>query len=335
MANLFRYRDGTVPNALGLAYSFTGFAVGIGLLLSPNAWVEAGGTLLLAHAMIISAYFLHEAAHGTIFRSAEANASLGAAVGWLNGSCYARFADLRRKHMRHHVDRADVLTFDSKAFLMRLPRPMRAAVCALEWAYFPMVELIMHGYVMTLPFIDEAKHGQRLRMVLISAMRAVLFAMLAWVSVKAVLLYLLAWLICLSVLRFTDAYQHTYDAVVVSADGKIPGDKLRDRAYEHRNTYSNLVSERFPVLNLLLLNFPYHNAHHDRPVEPWYRLPSTHAKLYGSDYRQVIPMSRLLTSFHRHRVKRIVSSDYGAMNITTKQADDFYGAVGVSFLTAS
>jgi fatty acid desaturase len=335
MANRYRYGDGVMPNTLGLAYSFGGFALGIGLLPLRNPWLAAFGTLLLAHAMIIGAYFLHDAAHGAVFRSAQDNARLGALLGWLNGSCYAPFSDLRRKHLRHHIDRADVLTFDTKAFLLRLPQWLRGAVLALEWMYFPAVELIMHGYVMAAPFISAAKRAQRRRIVTIVVVRAALFALLAWVSIKALLLYLVAWLLCVSVLRFTDAYQHTYDAFAVLEDGApIPADKLRDHAYEQRNTYSNLVSVRFPLLNLLLLNFPYHNAHHDRPVEPWYRLPAAHAKLYGSDDSQVIPMSRLLTSFHRHRVKRILSSDYGVMDITQKQADDFYGAVGVSFLTA-
>ncbi len=335
MSSLYRYRDGGVPNTLALLYSFGGFALGIALLLATNPWLAAPGTLLLSHAMIVSAYLLHEAAHGTIFRSADANARLGAALAWLNGSCHASFADLRRKHMRHHVDRADVLTFDSKAFLLGLPRGLRQAVLALEWAYFPAVELIMHGYVIVMPFTRKSKGAQRGRVAAVLAVRTLLFAWLAWISVKAALLYLVAWLVCLIVLRFADAYQHTYDAFAVFEDGgAIPADKVRDHTYEQRNTYSNLVSAQFPVLNLLLLNFSYHNAHHDRPVEPWYRLPAAHAKLYGDDDSQVIPMSRLLTSFHRHRVKRILASDYGVMDITKKQVDDFYGAVGVSFLTA-
>jgi fatty acid desaturase len=335
MSSLYRYLDGVVPNTLAIVYSFGGFALGIALLLATNPWLVALGTLMLAHAMIISAYLLHDAAHGAVFRTAQANARLGAALAWLNGSCYASFADLRRKHMRHHVDRADVLTFDSKAFLLGLPRWMRRTVLALEWAYFPAVELIMHGYVIAMPFMREGKRSQRRHVASVFVIRVALFAVLAWISTKAALFYLLAWLVCLIVLRFADAYQHTYDAfAVLEEKGAIPADKIRDHAYEQRNTYSNLVSVRFPALNLLLLNFSYHNAHHDRPVEPWYRLPTAHAKLYGDDDSQVIPMSRLLKSFHRHRVKRILASDYGVMDITKKQADDFYGAVGVSFLTA-
>ena len=42
-------------------------------------------------------------------------------------------------------------------------------------------------------------------------------------------------------------------------------EQLRDREYEQMNTYSNVTSLRHPWLNLLLLNFPYHNAHHEPP----------------------------------------------------------------------
>ncbi len=80
-------------------------------------------------------------------------------------------------------------------------------------------------------------------------------------------------MIMLHALRFTDAFQHTYDAFAVLESGDIPDDKVRDRDYEQANTYSNLASVGHPWLNLLLLNFPYHNAHHERPIVPWHDLP--------------------------------------------------------------
>jgi len=165
--------------------------------------------------------------------------------------------------------------------------------------------------------------------------RSALFALLGWLSFSALVLYCLAWMIMVTVLRFADAYQHTYDAfAVLEEDAKIPADKLRDRAYEQLNTFSNVVSLRWPALNLLLLNFAYHNAHHEKPVAPWYRLPKLHAELYGDGYRQVVPMDELLSSFHRHRVRRVLSEDYGEFVDGPKRAENFYGAVGVSFLTA-
>lgn len=337
-SQVFRYADGKLANSLAMAYALGGYVLGFSLLFAGNGWLNAVGTLLLGHAMVVAAYLIHEFAHGTIFANPKANERAGELCSWLCGSCYAGFQDLRRKHMRHHVDRADVITFDTKVFLNQGPAWLRRLVLALEWAYIPAVELIMHFYVIALPFItDNPRHRARRGKVLgVLLVRGGLFVLVASVSLKALLLYGVAWMLMLTVLRFADAYQHTYDAFAVLEDGgAIPADKVRDRAYEQHNTYSNVVSLRWPALNLLLLNFSYHNAHHEKPVAPWYRLPALHRELYGSDYVQVIPMHLLLKSFHQHRLRRVIDDHYGEVaEQGERRADGFYGAVGVSFLTA-
>lgn len=336
---IYRYADGKLANSLALAYAFGGYAAGFALLFSDSWLLNLGGTLLLGHAMIIAAYLIHEFAHGTIFAKPINNERTGELCSWLCGSCYAGFQDLRKKHMRHHVDRADVITFDTKRFLnQQCPGWLRKLVLAAEWAYVPAVELIMHYYVIVLPFItrNEKHRANRRKVLLTLLLRTALFGLVAAVSLKAVVLYFVAWSIMLTVLRFTDAYQHTYDAFAVLEDGgKIPDDKLRDRPYEQMNTYSNVVSVRWPVLDLLLLNFAYHNAHHEKPVAPWYRLPKLHHELYGDAYAQVLPMHLLFKSFHQHRLRRVIDDDYGLVEPQgARRADGFYGAVGVSFLTA-
>lgn len=112
----------------------------------------------------------------------------------------------------------------------------------------------------------------------------------------------------------------------------------RDRAYEQAHTYSNLVSMRFPVLNLLTLNFGYHNAHHERAAVPWWRLPALHRELYDERALNVMPLAELLRTWHRNRVKRVVADHYGtpetgAPQAGARRADAFVGAHGVSFLT--
>ncbi|MEW5696962.1 MULTISPECIES: fatty acid desaturase family protein [Pseudomonas] len=336
--HVFRYADGRLANSLAIAYALGGYALGFALLFVDSWLINAAGTLLLGHAMIIAAYLIHEFAHGTIFAKPLNNERGGEVASWLCGSCYAGFQDLRKKHMRHHVDRADVITFDTKTFLNRCPVWFRKLVLVAEWAYVPAVELIMHYYVILLPFItDNVKHRANRRKVAITLLiRVVFFAGVAVISLKAALLYFVAWSIMLTVLRFTDAYQHTYDAFAVLEDGgKIPGDKQRDRVYEQMNTFSNVVSVRWPVLDLLLLNFAYHNAHHEKPVAPWYRLRKLHAELYGKGYSQVLPMRLLFKSFHQHRLRRVIDDNYGVVDpVGERRADGFYGAVGVSFLTA-
>jgi fatty acid desaturase len=333
---VFRYSDGVIPNILGFAYTFGGWLGGIAILaLVPGPWKIAGAVLTF-HALVISAYYVHEFAHHAVFVSPQTNDRWGALMSWINGACYARFADLRNKHVRHHVDRADVLTYDYKALLRRRPA-LRRAVIALEWAYIPAVELIMHGYVMALPFIAPAHRNRRPRVIFVTGVRLLAFAALGWASPAGLLGYALAYLGMLHVLRFTDAYQHTYDAFAVLQGGEIPADKLRDRAYEQRHTYSNVVLRGNRLADLLILNFSYHNAHHERPIEPWHRLPTLHERLFPADYAQVLPMASLLAGYHRYRVRRLVSADYGEVRETADGRMDpsgFFGAVGVSFLTA-
>jgi hypothetical protein len=69
-------------------------------------------------------------------------------------------------------------------------------------------------------------------------------------------------------------------------------------------------------------------------VASWAQLPALHRALYGEGDRQVIPCATLLANFHRHRVARVTSDDYGEVGAAGDRTGGFIGAVGVSFLTA-
>lgn len=335
MKSVFRYEDGVWPNVAALAFTVLGWPAGIALLGQANGWLNALGVLLVAQTLVWSAYFIHEFAHYAIFKTPQANERWGTFMSWINGSCFASFADLRRKHMRHHVERADVITFDAQAFL-RAHTAIRRTVLALEWAYIPAVEFVMRGFVIAMPFMGEKKKAARGRVVGVALVRIAAWVALGWWSLKALALYALAYLIFVTVLRFADCFQHTYDAYPILDDTPIPKDKVRDRAYEQANTFSDVVSLDAKWLNLVWLNFGFHNAHHERPTAPWYRLPAFHRELYPADYAQVVTVGELLRSFHINRVKRVLASNYGAVQPpgTPGRADGFLGAVGVSFLTA-
>jgi fatty acid desaturase len=335
MKSVFRYEDGVWPNVAALAFTVLGWPAGIALLGQANGWLNALGVLLVAQTLVWSAYFIHEFAHYAIFKTPQANERWGTFMSWINGSCFASFADLRRKHMRHHVERADVITFDAQAFLRAHPA-IRRTVLALEWAYIPAVEFVMRGFVIAMPFMGEKKKAARGRVIGVALVRIAAWVALGWWSLKALALYALAYLIFVTVLRFADCFQHTYDAYPILDDTPIPKDKVRDRAYEQANTFSDVVSLDAKWLNLVWLNFGFHNAHHERPTAPWYRLPAFHRELYPADYAQVVTVGELLRSFHINRVKRVLASNYGAVQPpgTPGRADGFLGAVGVSFLTA-
>lgn len=335
MKPVFRYEDGVWPNIAAIGFTVLGWPLGIALLGQAHRALNGLGVLLVAQTLVWSAYFIHEFAHNAIFRTAEANERWGTLMSWINGSCYASFADMRRKHMRHHVERADVLTFDAQTFLRAHPALCRV-VLALEWAYIPAVEFVMRGYVIAMPFMSEKKKDARGRVVGVALVRLTALALLGWWSLKALALYAVAFLIFITVLRFADCFQHTYDAYPIMDDTPIPIDKLRDRAYEQANTFSDVVSLDAKWFNLVWLNFGFHNAHHERPTAPWYRLPAFHRELYADNYPQVITVGELLKSFHINRVKRVLASNYGVVQPpgTPGRADGFLGAVGVSFLTA-
>ena len=321
------------PNWLAVAYTLLGWPAGIWLLTRNEIPLNAIGVLLTAHALVVSGYLIHECAHHAIFATPKRNDALGILMSWINGACLADYGRLKKKHLRHHSDRLDVVTFDYRTALNNMPRWLRTVFLALEWAYVPTVEIIMRGMIIATPF-SRGTAAARARMLLLLGVRLAFFAALAFVSLRAVLLYALAYLMFVSVLRFMDAFQHTYDVFATDSLQAAPVDPKRDLRYEYENTYSNLIGERYWWLNLLVLNFAYHNAHHVRPSLPWYKLRALHRSLYGEKDRQVIPCRELIGSYHRHRVARVLAQDYGSVASGGNRAEGFLGAVGVSFLTA-
>jgi fatty acid desaturase len=333
MSRLFRHAGGAWPNLLTVTYTVFGWLIGVWMLTLPQISLNVAGVLLTAHTLIISAYLIHECVHQTLFATPAANDRLGKLCGWLNGACIANYAGLKKKHLRHHADRLDVVTFDYRATLKASPGWVRKAILCLEWAYVPVIELMMRGMVIAAPF-HFGTARDRARVVALLAVRVAMFAGLAFVSIKALWLYAVAYFLFLHVLRFMDAYQHTYDVFPSRSLEPAPADPRRNRRYEYENTYSNLVAVRWPWLNLLTLNFAYHNAHHARSGEPWYRLPALHQALYGENDPQVLPCRDLIGGYHRNRVTRVLAEDYGSVGTSGSRASQFIGAVGVSFLTA-
>lgn len=333
MSVLVRRAAAAWPNLVVVPYTFIGWGVGIWLLTRPEVLLNSVGVLLTTHSLVCSGYLIHECVHQTVFTRPSPNDGLGRLLSWLNGSCLADYQRLKIKHLRHHTDRLDVVTFDYRSVLKRIPTSARRTVLALEWAYIPVVELMMRAMIVVAPFYHGTARAC-LRTVMILAVRLALWIALAVVSMKAALLYALSYFLFLHVLRFMDAFQHTYEVFPSHSLEAAPRDPRRNSRYEYENTYSNLVAVHWTWLNLLVLNFPYHNAHHTRTGVPWYRLPAVHRKLYGDQEPQVIPCRDLIVNYHRHRVARVMAEDYGSVAADGRRASGFLGAVGVSFLTA-
>jgi fatty acid desaturase len=87
--------------------------------------VNAAATLLLAHAMVIAAYLIHECGHNLVFKRSRHNAALGRAMSWLCGASYGTYEDMRYKHFRHHVDNDETTTTSSGSNMTGSSRNIR------------------------------------------------------------------------------------------------------------------------------------------------------------------------------------------------------------------
>ena len=326
-----KYRDALVPNLLVLLYVVAGYGGGLYLLITGDWQSFALAVLWLAHALVIAAYLIHECAHNTIFASNERNAALGRVLTWLVGACYSDYAKIRDKHFRHHVDQADVIAIDFRPLLRRHPRLLKI-IYGFEWFYIPLFDWLMHLAAILVPFLMPSRAAQRKSVIVVVLVRATLFGVLLWYAPKAALGYVIAYSLTLHVLRFMDAFQHTF-AVSTLLDGERPPVK-KNRDYEQGNTFSNPIAPTLPLVNWLTLNFGFHNAHHEKPNEPWYRLPRLHRELFGDPHYQVLPFLNQLKAYHRYRLQRILNEDPPGLDVMGSRGEQFIGVVGVSFLTA-
>ena len=333
MVQVMKYSDGLWPNLFSLLYILLAYIFGVYFITTDVLPLNFCGSLLLAHSMVIASYMVHECAHNTIFSSNRANARLGGLLNWFNGACYGGYEDIRNKHFRHHIDRADIVAFDYRPRFSAHPFFMKV-LQVLEWFYIPAVEIVMHLLVLVVPFILPSRRHRRLRVAVVLLIRVPVLALLMWYAPQVALFYPLAYLMFMTVMRFMDTHQHTYE--LFETLEKKRGDEVKqfDREFEQRNTFSNIFSSKSPWLNLLVLNFGYHNAHHLKPVVPWHRLPSLHREAFGDDSDQVLPIGHLLSAYHRFRVPRILNADAAESGVAESRGVDFIGVDGVSFLTA-
>lgn len=332
-SSVFRYPDALWPNILGFSYILLTYFLGFAGLLAESIWLNLIGIILLAHSMVIAAFFIHECAHESVFKKRAYNRWLAEGLLWICGTSYSHFDDIKHKHMRHHSDRADIVSFDFRPLLEARPRLLKV-IQTLEWFYIPALELLMHLLVIILPFIKPSRKARRTRVVTVLIVRLALFAWLASIAWQVLILYPIAYMLFLTVMRFMDVHQHTYEVYETLDQKRGPEARLRDAEFEHHNTYSNLISVRYPWLNLLVLNFSYHNVHHQQQVQPWYKLRQLHQKWYGDDTSQVLTLRHLIKSYHRYRVPRIVNGDPINLPVKKDEGETFIGVDGVSFLTA-
>ena len=342
LAASFKERDGMIYHGLALVYAVTMYILGI-LGLFQSSWLlNFLATLCLAHGMTIAAYMIHEAGHNTIFRDNKDNARIGKILTWLCGASYGTFEDIRYKHFRHHVDNDDVVWFDHTEYFRQHPL-LAKTVQALEWLYIPAHDLLMHFIMVFTSFIIPQRRDQRVRNLKVIIIRGTIYFTLLFLFPKVAILYAIAYMMMMQILRFMDSLQHDY-GYHQTLFSKEPPPLKGNTEYEQAHTFSNPQSLRFECLNWFTLNFGFHNAHHARPIVPWYKLPALHRELYGESPDLVIPFTAQLKMFHRFRVERVLIGEAREDDSETSQdQEDFLkaaqraevsGGNAASFLTA-
>lgn len=334
--NYYLHQKNFLWNSLAILYTLGSYGVGIDLFLIPNNWINVLGVIVLAHSLVLSALLAHEFMHGNTFSNVYWNTVGGSLMLWLNGGCYTRFKDLVKMHIAHHVNRIDYCRFDLLTFLQSIPPPLRWGLLSLEWLYFPILAFLVRIYLILVPFWLPERKDERFRIILIFSIRVSLFIVLGLISFKALLLYFLAYISMIHVLRFMDAFQHTYESlsVGVSQPNHTPEFALHlTNIYEQANTFSNIISQKYWWLNLLLLNFGYHNAHHQFMKCPWYYLHKLDRELYPNTDTHYITLTELFGNYHRFRISRIFTGQGKAIDGERgSRIQEFYGAIEVSFL---
>lgn len=316
-----------IKNVAAILYTFAMYSFGIVLIVVHPWQFNVLGVVLLVHALLLSATFTHEFIHGNIFKDRKLNAFWGQVMTHLNGACYATWDALVEHHFKHHLHHADFVGFDILKYLNTINPLLRSVYVVFEWLYFPIFEFEMRWRVTLAPFFDPIKRSLVWRTIGLMLYRTVAFALLGWISWKALLLYFLAYVSFVNIMRFADAFHHTYEYAIVGQE--FP---KRDRIYEQDHTFSNLVSLKHPWLNLLFLNFGYHNAHHHNMSVPWHELPELHQKLYSEKGGGLLLLPQLVKNYHRFRVYRLFSGQ-GDATLEGESLDAFTGGVAVSFLT--
>ncbi len=329
--------EGLRYNGGALAYAVLGYTAGFAGLFHDHWAVNLAATLLLAHAMTISAYLIHECGHNLVFKSIKHNAKMGRFLAWICGAAYGTYEDMRYKHFRHHVDVDDVVWFDYERFFEEHPVALEVAQF-LEWFYIPAHDLIMHTIMVFTSFVIPQRRKQRSRNVTVILIRGSIFVALMIYFPKVALLYAIAYMLMMTILRFMDSLQHDYPYALTLFDfGKPP--RKGDFEWEQEHTFSNPHTFNDSVVNWFTLNFGFHNAHHSDMIVPWYRLPAKHRALFGGDPANVIPLWPQLKIFHKQRVNRIVGNHEGDEPsgrdfLIAAQIAEVSGGNAASFLTS-
>ncbi len=335
------FKDGS----RGIRYHIGAIVYSIVLLVASIMMVLQGSwvsiiiaTICLAHSLTVAAYMIHECAHNTVFKDTGNNARLGRLLMWYVGASYVTYEQVRYKHFRHHVDNDDVVSFDNERFMRERPK-LLASIKALEFFYIPAHDMLMHWIMVFNSIYLPENNDRKLSNLSMLLLRGLFFIALAWVDINLLLVYIVAYIMMITVLRFMDSLQHDYPYNLTLYSDEVPPRK-GDKQYEREHTYSNPLNPDRKYIDWLVLNFGFHNAHHERPTLAWYQLTDYHRQHFGQEY--CIAFKTQCKIFHRYRVARILNEGGDLDHLEDVEGGEFlraakngqvYGGNAASFLT--
>ena len=154
---------------------------------------------------------------------------------------------MRKTHIAHHFDRADVCAFDHHK-LLESWASLRRLTLAAEWACLPAVETIMHlnvAFGWAKSSLSTRRRFDAARGSLVAAL--FLGALYRSGGAAALALYAASSVIMLQVLAAHDAFQHTYEVREHTDKSYKPGPEDRSQEYEETNTYSGASHQPSPA----------------------------------------------------------------------------------------
>ncbi|CAF1353384.1 unnamed protein product [Adineta steineri] len=272
-----------IRNIVVLMYIIIGYMTSISILVrSDDVFLILFGTLLLAHVLCWSGYMHHELCHYSVFEKRKWNIYFGRLLDWLNGACYWPFEELREQHVKHHVYKVDYDTASGIICQLQANSFFNNILLWSEYFYIPSHAFIIHWRSVLAPWWSKERKSMRLRTVLILMIRTIYFFILYYLRDPLVLVcYFIAYSISIQIIRFTDAFSHTYEVVPVDTPRKY-----QSKMYDMSHTYTiefETNEQTSKIVKLLaqfihvgvFLNFNFHNQHHYSTQKKWFELGSS------------------------------------------------------------
>lgn len=306
-----------LPNAILVPSIFLFYGIGIYLSISrEHIWTLPLSTIMLSVALLWAWYLSHDCAHLSVLKTKKANDFLGEILSLISGVSYSEFSAYRNDHFRHHSEKIDLVGLDIKKCFKRMGKVTRRALIFLESIYIPVFFFFIK-YASIGEIVRHDAKAKKLRVLASLVVSWSFYITLFCISKFALIPFFFAICIRINVVRFVDAFQHSYNQI----DPISRNTNTRDRDYEFANTFSVPVAKRFCWLNLIILNFGFHGAHYVAPICPWYLLPKLNnliLKNLHSDQSQSgawrewgTSLTALTKNYHKYRIKRIFSKSEG------------------------